>query len=306
MKVRLLKRHEIDDNKWDDCVINSVNSRHYAMVWHLDIVSPGWRGMVYGNYKAVMPVPLVFKFGLPLILQPFLCQQLGIFSHERLGSELTEDFHKILKKPYPVVYNINLLNTPHSSSGLKLEYLPNIELDMNKEYSVLKNRFSKNTKRNISKAKSTGLIIKKTLPNEDLYNFIFNNLRFNYSQKEQQLYKRVIDQSFTRGEGVLVSCLDNNEELLAIALFIIHKNRITFMGSSSSNEGYKKHAAFYIFDRVIDKYSNRGFTLDFEGSRTEGVARFYMGFGGEVTEYGQIKNRSFIVYQMFRMMLGTN
>ena len=299
MKVRLLKRHEIEDEKWDECIINSRNCRHYAMSWYLNIVSPGWHGIIYGDYNAVMPIPRKQKFGFSIILQPFLCQQLGIFSSEKLSTELLNKFYRIFKKLHPVVYNTNLLNSPDSSSGIKLEYLPNIELDMNKDHSDLRSRFSKNTKRNISKAKKEGLTTDETEPNEDVFDFIFENLRFSYSSKEQGKFRKVVEQSFSREECVLIACKDSHRELLSIGFFISHKNRITFLGSSSSEKGYQKQAAFLIFDTVIENYSSRDFVLDFEGSKNEGIARFYKGFGGKVTEYGQIKTVLYPIVLMF-------
>ena len=288
--LRLLKRSEIDDRRWDDCILHSHNSVHYPMSWYLDIVSSGWQGVIYGDYEAVMPVPIKKKMGMSLILQPFLTQQLGVFSSEILSPDILTEFYLILKKWNLVVYNVNLTDTSGIPSGLQLSKLPNIELALNKEYSDLSRAFSKNTRRNISKTKRSELIIKGVLPDEKVFSFIFNNLRFPYSAKEVDIFKKVVLKSFSRDEGELIACMNNSNEVIAIGFFVTHKNRITFLGSSSSEEGYDKQAAFLIFDNVIEKYSNKDFILDFEGSKNEGIARFYRGFGGDVTEYGVIKS----------------
>lgn len=267
------------------------------MTWYLDIVSPGWKGVVYGDYTAVMPLPVKFKVGLPLTLQPFLCQQLGIFSSEKLSDNLIKEFYLKLNRHYPTTYNVNLFNTPQLPPGLRLDKLPNTELTLNKNHAELRDEFSKNTRRNITKAKKEGLITEELLPEENVFSFIFKNLRFSFSAKEQDLFRQVVLKSFSRNEGVLLACKNDNRELLSVGFFIIHKRRITFLGSSSSKDGYIKQAAFLIFDTVIEKYSAKDFVLDFEGSKNEGIARFYKGFGGAVTQYGQISNRSFDIYK---------
>lgn len=297
MKVKLLKREDIDVRKWDECVLNSPNSMHYAMIWHLDAVSPGWQGVVYGDYMAVMPLPFERKARIPVILQPFLCQQLGIFSSEKLNIETLQSFYLMLKRNHPVLYNINFFNKPLLPSGLKLKRLPNTELYLNRSYDELKGAFSKNTRRNILKATKEVSISEEILPDDSMFNFIFENLRFSYSPSEQRIFRDIVLKSFKRKEGILLACRNNNGELLSIGFFVIHKNRITFLGSSSSKEGYVKQAAFLIFDKIIEKYSGRDSILDFEGSKNEGVARFYKGFGGKPTEYGQVSNRSFEVYK---------
>jgi len=300
VKLRVLKRSEINIKKWDECITNSINCRHQALTWHLDIVSPHWQGVVYEDYKAVMPLPTTRKFGIPMILQPFLTQQLGVFSSDELIIELLNGFYKTIKKKYPVVYNVNITTNSTLPTWLHVDYLSNVELNLNREYLVLKREFSKNTKRNISKAKKEAVVIEEIYPRNSVFDFIFSNQRYLYSTKEQTLFKEVVKQSFVRNEGVLVACFDQKHELLAVSYFIIYKNRITFVTSASSTSGYAKQAAFLIFDRVIEKYSSKKNILDFDGSQTAGVARFYKGFGGIVIEYAQVKNRAFVILMLFR------
>lgn len=305
MDVRILKRHEIDDKSWDRCVINSRNSLHYPMAWYLDIVSPEWAGIVYGNYTAVMPLPIKQKFGLKVVLQPFFCQQLGLFSSEKLSTELLNKFYQIFKSHHPVVYNINLFNPPKSSLGLKLNLMPNVELDLNKDYQDLKKAFSKNTRRNIVKAEKSGVKPEIIIPDDYMFEFFFKNLRFSYSPKEKDIFRSVVLHAIKREEGILKACRDTKGKLIAVGFFIIHKNRITFLGSSSSDEGYEKKAVFAIFENVIKAYSNKKFILDFEGSKNEGVARFYRGFGGKVIEYGEIKSSLHSILLLLKKLKST-
>jgi len=302
LNIRILNRNSIDLNRWNECILKSHNSLHYAMAWYLDIVSPGWEGAILGNYEYIMPIPKKYRFGIHYIIQPFLTQQLGIFSEKKINKQIANKFYFLLKKKHTVLYNLNYSNTSVLPQNPKHKLLLNLELNLNKEYDELKQNFSKNTKRNIKKAKKLNLNIKDTVKNIP-YEFYFHNLRFPFSPKEEKLFKSVIKESVNRSEGIIKVCTDISGQLLSVAFFINHKNRITFLGSSSSKEGYDKYAAFYIFDHMIEKYSGNDLSLDFEGSQTKGVARFYSGFGSVPTFYPQVSNKPFKTLLSIKKMI---
>ena len=45
-KIKFLYNKEINKIHWDECVLNSINSKIYAFSWYLDIVSDEWNGLV--------------------------------------------------------------------------------------------------------------------------------------------------------------------------------------------------------------------------------------------------------------------
>ena len=55
-KIYYIKNININREKWDDCVSNSVNSRVYGLSWYLDIVCKNWDGIVIDDYEIVFPV----------------------------------------------------------------------------------------------------------------------------------------------------------------------------------------------------------------------------------------------------------
>ncbi len=300
--LKLIKRDEIDFVKWDKCIAGSVNSRHQALSWHLDIVSPGWYGIVYKDYKAVMPLPIISKFGVKIILQPVFCQQLGIFSSERLGNDIIDRFYSFLNVSYPVLYSFNTFNAPEQPVGKYMEELPNIELELNSDYKKLSDQYSKNTKRNIKKAKEENLSVKAVLPDNNLMEQHFQNLRFKFSNKKQRLYSQIIKSA--NESGILKTYICTyQDKILSTAFFILLKNRLTFIGSSSTTLGYEKAAAFLLFDEVIKTFSAGNLILDFEGSKTPGVARFYKSFGGIEKNYYQISNRAYSVYKTIKSII---
>ena len=57
--IKRLQYHEIDFEKYTQCLENSQQRKYSATKDFLDITSnKQWELLVYNNYEAVMPVPL--------------------------------------------------------------------------------------------------------------------------------------------------------------------------------------------------------------------------------------------------------
>ena len=82
---------------------------------------------------------------------------------------------------------------------------------------------------------------------------------------------------------------NEKDKLIAGAVFIFIKSKITFLFSGNSSEGKQKAAMFYLIDHVIKTYCNQDLILDFEGSNQIGLANFYKSFGSENNPYPTIK-----------------
>jgi hypothetical protein len=57
---------------------------------------------------------------------------------------------------------------------------------------------------------------------------------------------------------------------------------------ASNNVGRDLRAMYFLFDRLIDEYSEQSIVLDFEGSDIEGVGRFFSGFGALLVPYHRL------------------
>jgi len=78
--IRRVKYNEIDFEKFTTCLENSEQRKYSATKKFLDITSDQqWELLVFDDYQAVMPIPFITKFGVKLVVNPRLCQQLGIF-----------------------------------------------------------------------------------------------------------------------------------------------------------------------------------------------------------------------------------
>ena len=80
--IRIIKRRDLDLQKYDSCIDESLQSRIFAFSWYLDVTVEHWQVAVLNDYEAVMPLPVRQKFGITYVYPPFWILELGIFSKE--------------------------------------------------------------------------------------------------------------------------------------------------------------------------------------------------------------------------------
>lgn len=283
MTIIHLKHTEIDLEKWNKTISESLNKLSYAYSWYLDIVSPNWEALVTPEYEYVMPLTVKKKYKLPYIVQPALTQQLGVFSEQVIDNIIIKEF--IRKIPY-YSYELNLNDA--NSNIVETELFPNYILNLNKPYNNLKQEFSKNTIRNINKSIIFRLNIINNLPTNDFMNFY--ELEEKKSHKvDSSLLQQLLETGTNNNHIQLKGVSSNDNKLIAILCLLFSGNRITYLLPVSSHEGKEKFAMFYLINNLIESESGKNKILDFEGSRIDGVARFYKGFGAVNTPYTVIK-----------------
>lgn len=122
--IRYLSHSKIDKPQWDACIERSVNRLPYAVSWWLDVVSPGWEALVSDDYRSVMPLTWHKKLGIYYLYQPYLTQQLGIFSTQVITPEETGRFLAAI--PGKFRYADIHLNTMNNSVHSALHTVPGI------------------------------------------------------------------------------------------------------------------------------------------------------------------------------------
>lgn len=276
MQIRLLKHSEIDFKRWDNSISNARNALPYASSCYLNAVSPCWEALVSENYEFVMPLPIKKFLFVKYIAQPPFCQQLGIFSASEVSKAVLNLF--LRKIPYLVLtYSFNEWNFIENGRTN-----PNYVLDLSLPKDELCSQFSKNTQRNILKAKKYDLSLGENLSKDEFFAFYQK-----YNKEEGLLFKKLFSNFFVNQspflKGRFFGVRTSKNELIAAVFCLQTKNRITYLAPVSNKEGKQKSAMFLLVDYLIASYSN--IFLDFEGSRIDGVARFYKGFGAKQRVY---------------------
>lgn len=296
MDIKHLKHNQIDKDLWDNTILKSLNGTIYAMSWYLDCMSPKWEAIVTDNYDYVMPLPVKSKFRLRYLTQPYLSQQLGLFSQNIIPSEILETFLDFI--PYKF-YRLQLNSgNNHQTNNLK----PNFILDLNESFEEISNNFSKNCNRNIKKAKEIEQTIFKDNDFDNFKTFTENSLNFTppkgFLSALNTLLLRIRNEHFAEIWSV------NDEETnqaIASVLILRWKNRIYYLMPSSSEKGKQNFAMYLILAEIIRQNSNTPTILDFEGSSIEGVARFYKGFGA-IPEYYPILNKNKLFFPLNKIV----
>tara|TARA_Y100000766_G_C18904288_1_gene604984 strand:+ start:759 stop:1655 length:897 start_codon:yes stop_codon:yes gene_type:complete len=285
--MKFLKRNQIKDDKWNECILKSTNGLIYGLTWFLDELTSNWCAFVNekeGSYTAVFPVPFKIKFAVKYVYTPFFIQQLGLFAlnYSRQEEEIAIS---LMKKKFNFI-ELNL-NYKADEGDVKT----NLVLKLNHNYSEIQSCYSNNHFRNLKKANKYGLKLKKeTLP-EQIVSLFKSDRGLSLETYSSLDYQNLLNLcSKARLENRLITLgVTLNSVLICGGVFMKFKNRIIFLFSGNSKQGKDSGALFFLLDSIIKMYANSGFILDLEGSQNQGLNRFYKGFGAYEENYRFLK-----------------
>lgn len=282
MQIKHIKHNEIDFRCWDETIVKASNQLIYAYSWFLDIVSPNWEALITENYEYVMPLPIKRKYGVSYLVQPPQSQQLGVFSAQSITTEVVNQFiHKIPTFSYEI--NLNEQNFVHNA----LEQ-PNFVLNLNSSYDELCQNYSKNTQRNLSKAKLQNLKLSQNIDFDEFWEFN-SSLTKKYNTPHQNILKQLIEKGIRKKSINIFGIYSIDHKLIAALCTLVSGRRITYFLPRSNDIGKTTSAMFLLIDALIKLNCQQEVLLDFEGSRIEGIARFYKGFGAKNHPYYTLK-----------------
>jgi hypothetical protein len=283
--IQRLKNNQIDKTRWDQVVTQSDHPLVYLLSWYLDVVSPGWEGLIADDYRAVMPLPVKCRWRIPYLVQPPFCQQLGV-TGTGLQSDLTRSFYRKMGWQFPW-YNLQIREASGLESRKFLNRRINYTLDLISLYPVLINGYHQNTLRNLKKAVEAGLIAEDcTL--DDFLDFSATWLQQS-APRHTEVFACLVRECVQHKVATLLKVKDHEGNILAAACFLAWNRQIVYLAGGSSDEGKRLSAMFRIIDQIIRDYSGTGYRLDFEGSMIPGVARFFRGFGAKASYYYHVK-----------------
>ena len=286
MNLRYLKYNEIDFELWDKTIESSKGGFPYAYSWFLNVVSPNWEAIVSEDYEFIMPLPVKRKYLFRYLIQPAYNQQLGVFSNKFVSNDILIEFvKKIPYFSYQISFNEN-------NKFTDCDQLPNYVLNLQLPYKFLSVGYSKNTARNLQKARSNNLVIECLVKLTDtVKDFMLQNANYQYRSHLSEIFEliKIACDYFT----MEIWCArDSTGALISSACFYRTPGRLVYVFPVNSKKSKITSANFLLIDSVISKFSGNEMLLDFEGSEIEGIARFYKGFGAV--------NRPYYVLKKFR------
>jgi len=300
-KIKFLCNKEINRIKWDDCIQSSVNSKIYAFSWYLDIVSDTWDCLVYGNYDLVFPIVVKKNILFNKITHPLFCQQLGPFSSSSSllkDPKIYADIITFLDKNYKnFEFAINhdcaqMFKARIESKHANIKYVDriNLELNLSKDYRVIFNNYSNNTKRHLKKNQDCNFSIRLMNDLDTFMNILKQYVgdKANLKSNHYSVIRDLISISLDQGLGYLSALYNHKKEVLAISFILTHQNRDILLFNASTKL-IEFNAMTVLVDDYIQKECLKNKVLDFEGSNIPGVKRFYKGFGALERNYINIQ-----------------
>jgi hypothetical protein len=287
-----LRHQEIDKVRWDSCIASSVNRRVYAFSWYLDLSSPGWDALLEDDYSCVFPLTHKCKWGISYLAQPFFSQQLGIFSAMDVSADRVSEFIRAIPARFRYAeIQLNAMNSVAPGNG-EIVKRSNYELYLGAEYAQIAGSYSQNTRRNIRKAKESGVTIDLSCTAENLVHVF----RENFGRKEGKLadanyctITSIINHGLANKMGYILAAGSGHSKHDACAFFMTDRQRVYFLFAASTPEARNNGAMFFLIDHFIAHHAGKGLTVDFEGGNDPNLGRFYGSFGASETTYPLLK-----------------
>ena len=287
MQIQLLKRSEIDEEKWNLLVEKHGNGFPYAFSWYLDIVAlKQWSALVADNYKAILPFCWNRKFGIPQIYHPSFTQQLGIISGQAISQE---DFLIFLnglpKKYWRIQMTFNFKNQfDHHNFRKRANYC----LSLSYPFEKIEENFAKNLNREINRAKKLGLKIGKPLSlNEHLNHFQKQMAikKVKISAQRMEILQQLLKTCLEKKKGLIKTVYGQNGEVLASTFLLDSPTRIINLILWSNLKGKQQFASHFLLSEIMLANANQDKVFDFEGSNIQTIAFFNRKFGAVDVPY---------------------
>jgi len=291
--IQYVKNENIDKAQWDACISNSPNGLVYAYSWYLDIVCPGWCGLVEDTYSRVMPLPTAEKYGFSYTYPAPHTQQLGLFS----PLEITEADVQHFLAHIPALYryiemNLNLNNQLEKGQFKITKGITHL-LDLNGSYKDILAGYSSQTKRNLKKTRSNSLTILKNAEPQKIIGLFKANRGKEYAQttSHYSILNTLMNACISKGYGQSWGVF--KEEALCAGAFLLESNGKTiFLFSGTNHKAYETHAMTFLINQYLEEHAGQNCIFDFEGSADKDVARFYKGFGSTEKHYLHIRKNT--------------
>lgn len=282
--IKRLKYPEIDFNKYSACIESAAQYKYTAERSFLDIVSGNnWELLVYKDYEAVMPVPYIFKYGLRFVLNPNLCQQLGIFSKKDMVG-LNEAFLAFFRQNYRIwYYAFNDSNGFRSSLATRKNFLmlPEVYEKVYHNYSPKRKR-----KLRIDENVRSRLRIDKDMDLGLAIPFINDHMAGAGNKKDLKSFIGKFTRFYQVGDLRFYGFFHDGQLINLLALHI-SKSTVALLGTFNDRKFLKLNGASILIDHAIKDYIETH-VFDFEGSEVPAVEEFFRGFRPQLASYPYI------------------
>lgn len=291
--IKHITRDLIDTRKWDTCISQSVNESPVAYSWVLDYLSPGWEGLIIGDYDGVMPLTVSKNTGPRMLQMPVDIQNFGIFSSQPAIVKLKSDIfkHPAFKKFHYINYNFMPEDERHTNEKPGCQTRNTFELNLNFDYHTLFNNYAKSHGKNIRRFSRNHLLIEK-----NKYPLAYKQLQQEKAKEKPVLFSpprhnnnfnNMVKEALERGKGEMFS-ISLDQTIIGAAFYLIGVRR-TVVFHINNAQGRRLKTTFGLIDHFIKTNAGKNIILDFAGSEIENIAGFNRGFGASQKYYENVE-----------------
>lgn len=296
--IRRLKYNEIDFEKYSRCLENSEQRKYSATRDFLDITAKGqWEILVYKDYEAVMPIPFVRKYGVKIVHNPKLCQQLGVFS-KKDDLQLNTQFLNYLEDNYLIrIYSFNDGNELSDGFRTKKNFLIYPE-----PYEKVSARYSPKRKRKLrldQEVLDHSEI--KEVSFQEVKPFIEANIIGLGKETDLSDFLEIFKTSYHKNYLKFLAFYYHGKIINVIATYSDCAT-VALLGTFSDKEYVKLSGASVLIDTRIKEIIETN-TFDFEGGDIPNIEEFFRGFRPELKPYGIIERTKKELFKKLGILL---
>ena len=281
MTITRIQHQDIDFKTWDQTILSSATPFVFAQSFYLNATCPQWDALVIGDYESVFPLTYKTKFGFTYLPQPPFTSQLGVFG--KVDLEIEQLFFNYITQHYKLIdVELNISNKITSEFiRPKNTYILNYQ----SEY-----KFNQNTKRNINKAVENGFGV-EIIDDKDIvalsqkYLNPFLEREVKLTKSTVSLLDDLLKNSIESKTLYTFKVLDKNQTMKALGHFICNGKHALYLKGTNFDKADNSGSMHMLMQHAIEFFANKSIFFDFGGGSKQGLANFYMGFGGQVSTY---------------------
>lgn len=281
MTITRINHQDIDFKKWDQTILFSATPFVFAQSFYLNATCPQWDALIIGDYESVFPLTHKTKFGFTYLPQPPFTSQLGVFG--KVDLEIEQLFFDYITQHYKLIdIELNISNKIASEFiSPKNTYILNYQ----SEY-----KFNQNTKRNINRAIENGFMVeqvedKDVISLSQKYLNPFLEREVNLSKVTVALLDDLLKNSIESKTLYTFKVLDKNQIIKALGHFICNGKHALYLKGTNFDKADNSGSMHLLMKHAIEFFANKSAFFDFGGGSKQGLANFYVGFGGQVSTY---------------------
>jgi hypothetical protein len=272
MSFKLIQNKDIDKNKWDTAIANSMFPVSFAFSWYLNSMTEKWAAIVNNDYSIIMPLFFNSKFNKFQIFTPLLTPRLGIF-YKKIPSKTQIDnlLKVIIEKANYIDLTFNKFNNINNIYTSKKYFF---SLDLFYQYPVIRENYSTYLKRLLNST-NKHYIITGISPNE-IISFLH---KVNYF-KNNKIYtdlRRILSVAILNRMANILAVFSDDNELIGIGIFILSSFTVDLLLIAAENDDEKIIAM--IIDKFININAGKTITLNFDCNLSENAKKIYAEFG---------------------------